>query len=121
MDPRAIDDAAIDVCPTCSGLWVDWFDGELRTVAVSVGDLAIPTAPFDAHPEGCPRCRRPLAPERWGRDEVELLRCAECAGAFVPRASLDALAASRPDEEPDSAWQRLFAIIRRLFAIGNED
>lgn len=115
MEPRAIDDAVVDLCPACGGLWVDWFDGELRAVAISVGPLALATTPIEPRPEGCPRCRRPLSPEEWGRGAIELLRCAECAGAFVPRASLDDIVASG-SEEPDSAWSRLLALIARLFS-----
>ena len=37
MDERRILDAVVDVCPTCHGLWIDWFDGDLAHLTREAG------------------------------------------------------------------------------------
>jgi len=98
----------------------------------------------------CPRCTRQLVVERYvvnadvstagekrePRTSVsqitgaDLLRCEECAGVFVPRASADLLSTLASDEQPPPSstapgaavleplpWQRLMAVIRRLLGL----
>jgi Zn-finger nucleic acid-binding protein len=72
-------EAEVDVCDACGGVWVDWFDGELRAIAAETqkvrdegqrsapggvsGDKRIPN---EAAAHGaCPRCTRQLVPERY--------------------------------------------------------
>ena len=66
LDPKQVGDAIIDVCPACGGIWVDWFDGDSwRWCAARPGEgRAHPRA---AGSSACPRCRRPLASERYRR------------------------------------------------------
>ena len=126
MATEAVGDADVDVCTACGGMWVDWFDGEVRTVASSVlaGERARASRPTPAPAlrnesvatGACPRCMRQLAVERYvvrvavgpktsERTSVstttgaDLLRCEECAGVFVPRSSAALLATLPPDEE----------------------
>jgi len=71
-----LEEAEVDVCAACGGLWVDWFDGEVKRVATEVlaGEnvrLSRPSAPTssirnEAFATGaCPRCTRQLAVERY--------------------------------------------------------
>jgi Zn-finger nucleic acid-binding protein len=78
-------EAEVDVCDGCGGLWVDWFDGELRAIATETQSVRSP-ADVDAGAreenekdeqnerpstnEGpalgaCPRCTRHLVSERY--------------------------------------------------------
>jgi Zn-finger nucleic acid-binding protein len=116
MDPRAVNDVVIDVCSGCKGLWLDWFDGELAQVAHDAAPLSVPRSPAPASAgRTCPDCRTPLAPEAY-QSAAGLLRCGECAGTFVPRASFEALAqlADVAEEQPPSALRRLVNAILRL-------
>lgn len=89
-------DAEVDVCDACGGLWVDWFDGELRAIATETLHASEPRAPNgDAQrrhePAGrnepiaagaCPRCTCQLVSERYAvRTRAESTR-------DDPRASL---------------------------------
>jgi Zn-finger nucleic acid-binding protein len=119
---REISAAVIDVCRDCGGLWVDWHDGDLSEVVRGSGPRGAPsTAPSAAPPEApivpvCPRCSRPLHDERYRDDGPAILRCGECAGAFVPRASAGELASlSVRDDEDDSEagfFRRLILRVR---------
>lgn len=129
MSVESLAEADVDVCGSCGGMWVDWFDGEVKRVATEVlqGEAArasrasAPSSSLrnEAFATGaCPRCSRQLAVERYvvkadvgGKNDGErtsvsqttgadLLRCEECAGVFVPRTSAGLLATLPPDEEP---------------------
>jgi Zn-finger nucleic acid-binding protein len=124
--------ARIDVCDACEGLWVDWFDGDVHAVALEQ-ELArvergtpLPDRP-SARPSGsgvCPHCTQRLVAELYrfpdARDDelvdgVELLRCAECAGAFVPRGSAHLLLERAREGRAATLWEVLFAMLQRLF------
>ncbi len=102
--------SVVDVCRECAGIWVDWFDGELTGIARDAGGAR--PAPESARPgkaitPSCPRCRRPLHEERYRDGAAVLLRCGECAGAFVPRASAKAIASLSVDaggEDKDAGF-----------------
>lgn len=158
IEPLA--EADVDVCNACHGVWIDWFDGELRAVATETvrKDLVgRPTDPGASRNEAiatgaCPRCTRQLVAERYtvaevvpgvaahtndagsatiNRAEIDLLRCEECAGAFVTRDAALALAALTTSEvhvERTSAapaaevldpmpWQRFLALLKRLLGM----
>jgi Zn-finger nucleic acid-binding protein len=158
MTQKTLGEAEVDVCNACGGLWVDWFDGEVRNIATEA--LSHPShapMPPGQHNEpraigACPRCTRQLARERYvikaavkatdpkdGSDNVtvaqetgaELLRCEECAGAFVSRTSAETLATLPADEEPPPSqavggpalleplpWQRLLLVLKRILGLG---
>jgi Zn-finger nucleic acid-binding protein len=127
MTVEVLAEAEVDVCGSCGGMWVDWFDGEVKRVATEVLDgerqrASRPSAETsslrnEAFATGaCPRCTRQLAIERYvvkadvrgssgERTSVstttgaDLLRCEECAGVFVPRTSAGLLATLPPDED----------------------
>ncbi|MCW5835934.1 MAG: zf-TFIIB domain-containing protein, partial [Labilithrix sp.] len=71
----------------------------------------------------CPRCARPLevelsrftdATERELITGVELLRCPECAGRFVPRSSAHLLLDRVREPRAVTLWEALVGVIRRL-------
>ena len=72
----------------------------------------------------CPRCTRPLVAELYrfadaSEDDlitgVEVLRCAECAGAFVPRGSAHLLLERVRETRTQSPTEALRALVRQLF------
>ncbi len=72
----------------------------------------------------CPRCDRALAPELYrfaDARETELItgvevgRCAECAGAFVPRGSAHLLLDRVQEGPPVTLWDVVTAFVRGLF------
>jgi Zn-finger nucleic acid-binding protein len=131
-EPMSIEnlaDAEVDVCNACGGMWIDWFDGEIKRVAsavvaseperISRPSLEASSLRNEAFATGaCPRCTRQLVIERYvvradvgnrshgERTSVsqttgaDLLRCEECAGVFVPRTSAGLLVTLPADEEP---------------------
>ena len=154
-------DCEVDVCDACGGVWIDWFDGEVRAIAtetlrVSTSDLTIAEkADDDARSSAksneaeaigaCPRCAKHLVAERYimttdvhrdGRPSgappslvagkptgAELLRCEDCMGSFVTRASMEVLAfLSKTDESPNSIspmsrarplpWERFVGVVK---------
>ena len=142
MSAEQIGDAEVDVCTPCGGMWVDWFDGEVRQIATGVlaGDAARasrPTPPVSnlrnesVATGACPRCMRQLAVERYvvrveagprtaERTSVstttgaDLLRCEECAGVFVPRTSASLLATLPPDEAAPPSSTVAHAVLEPL-------
>ena len=122
LDPKGVGKAIIDVCPSCGGIWVDWFDGELLAMVqgaprgVGVGN----GGDGGAWGEACPRCKMPLHAEQYLESRAAILRCGDCAGAFVSRSAAKTLIALQPGREkapvePD-ALERLIAVLRRWFA-----
>ena len=127
---RALDleepQAEVDVCDACGGIWLDWFDGEVRVLATEtlrVSSTDVQASDHDRKSNeplavgACPRCTKQLVPERYimsaplSRDGgvvtkptgAELLRCEDCMGSFVTRASAEVLAfLSASDEPPPS-------------------
>jgi ferredoxin len=126
MVVEILGEAEVDVCGACGGMWVDWFDGEVKGVATELlrseterasrPSVATSSLRNEAFATGaCPRCTRQLAIERYvvkadvgregGRTSIttatgaDLLRCEECAGVFVPRTSATLLATLPQDED----------------------
>lgn len=125
LDTRVLHDAEVDVCPRCKGIWVDWFDGELHEVALQASPMSIPsTVIAELKTANCPHCKRSIDLQPYGPGGPALWRCGECAGAFVPRASFEALTEMMPPEdvppsqhdEPKSAFDKLRAILHRLLS-----
>jgi Zn-finger nucleic acid-binding protein len=122
LDPASVGGAIIDVCRACAGIWVDWLDGELTEVA-----QATPIPPAAGVAGGgsmaCPRCQRPLDSEGYLETDATVLRCGECAGAFVPRAGMAILVnARRPGTgggAGETGLSKLVALIRRWLERGS--
>lgn len=124
LEPTTVGEAVIDVCPACAGIWVDWFDGDLAEMA-RASDAAPTRAIAPRGAPTCPRCQLGLDEELHAGLRSEdgervtgggavILRCAECAGAFVPGASVRLLASAPPsaDDLPQSFWGKLLAVLR---------
>jgi Zn-finger nucleic acid-binding protein len=120
LAPQLVDEATIDVCPGCAGVWVDWFDGDLGAMVRGAPTAARGAAPAQVGNAACPRCTLPLTAERWQESRAHILRCGGCAGAFVPRDAAEVIAAADPDGKGGpppaaDAWSRLAAVLQRWF------
>lgn len=131
MRREATTSAEVEVCDACEGLWVGWFDGEVHTLAIEAEAARLdrgtpppsrPTEPTSGS-RTCPRCSRPLALELYrfadAKDDdlitgVEVLRCADCAGAFVPRGSAHLLLDRVREGRGLSIWEVVTAFLRRV-------
>ncbi len=128
LEPRdAGSGALVDVCPGCAGVWIDWFDGDPSTLARELAPLGPARDPSEGESGApCPRCTQRLLEEPYAGNGPRVLRCVDCAGAFVPRSSYDDLAELAPpvaeDEAPPTepnGLGRLVAAIRRWIAPGD--
>lgn len=125
--------SAVDVCDGCGGLWIDWFDGEIQALAVEAEvarldrrpQLPAPRTTDELRPGSstCPRCMQPLVPELHRFEDatddelvngVELLRCTECVGSFVPRPSVHLLLGRALEPRTVTLWEALVALVERL-------
>ncbi len=124
MDERQVEEALIDVCPTCHGLWLDWFDGDTLSLTYGVMPLSMraPIAmPADAT---CPRDTTTLEARSHEGGGPLVYRCGECHGTFVPHAAAEALLewspppSTKPAAEEDqerTILERLVTVIRSVF------
>jgi Zn-finger nucleic acid-binding protein len=109
--------AIVDLCAKCGGVWIDWEDGDLTALAREVPATAGRELPRSG-PGACPRCNRPLGIELF-LGVAEVLRCGDCAGAFLPYPSIGKVAASTPADERDERgedgfWKRVSGRLRAL-------
>jgi len=117
LDATEVGEAVIDVCPACGGIWIDWFDGELSEMVRGAPPARGAGIPAQPGRSACPRCQRPLEAEPYLASGGDVLRCADCAGAFVPRDAARAIAGAGPDGPPpaEDALSRLSAVLQRWF------
>jgi Zn-finger nucleic acid-binding protein len=88
--------ALVDVCSDCGGVWVDWLDGEVASVARRAARRAHGHSRAPGALQGaCPGCGQELYADRYEPEGPEVFRCGGCAGTFVPRASLGPLGRAR--------------------------
>ena len=118
LEPHAIEDCLVDTCPGCAGIWIDWDDGPIHSVARRVQARAKqPKVAPEWQVPRCPRCHVPLVVERFetGSLAVVVHRCGDCAGAFVDHQAAQMLAATRPASmDSDGASQK--GVLARLTA-----
>lgn len=131
MRPEPTSTAAPQVCDACGGLWIDWFDGEVHVIAVEQEVVRVergtPLPPRPREPSrgpgSCPRCQRALVTELYpfadvDDDElvggVDLLRCPECAGAFVPRGSAHLLLERVREKRTQSPLSAIRGLVRQV-------
>jgi Zn-finger nucleic acid-binding protein len=138
MRCEAVPSAEVDICDACGGLWIDWFDGEVQTLAIEAEAARVergtpppgmlPNARANNMQSGggasaCPRCMRQLEQELFQFSDategelvtgVELLRCSECAGSFVPRPSAHLLLDRVREPRAATLWEALVAFLQRL-------
>ncbi len=86
--------AMVDLCPKCGGVWLDWEDGDFTELAREIPPARVREIPRGG-PGSCPRCHKALSAELF-QDMAEVLRCTDCAGAFLPYASIGKIAAGTP-------------------------
>jgi Zn-finger nucleic acid-binding protein len=119
MEDRAASDAVVDVCTDCHAVWIDWFDGDIATVASDVQVVkTIPVRVADKHP--CPRCHTELVSEKLYNTGPHVLRCTDCSGVLVPSSVLAEVVAigpadQRKDVVDDSPFARMLAKLRKVF------
>ncbi len=116
LDPKNVGESIIDVCPACQGIWVDWFDGDLVQMVRGAPPGGGPAAPDGRGTSACPRCRRELGWESYQASGAQVLRCADCAGVFVPGTSIRALVAragSSAEHAPQDAFSKLAMALER--------
>jgi Zn-finger nucleic acid-binding protein len=129
LEAHTIDapNAVVDLCKRCGGVWIDWEDGDFTALAREMPPAEARQIPRGG-PGSCPRCNQPLKVEVF-LDTAEVLRCGDCAGAFLPYASIGKIAASTPAdarEDPReeaagqadeaSTWARVMGALRQLLA-----
>ena len=120
------------VCDGCDGLWIDWFEGEVSAIAVEREAARVErgmpppgrTIAQAAGTRACPDCARALVAELYrfadATDDdliagVELLRCPECAGAFVPRGSAHLLLERSREAKTQSPLTAIRYLVRQMF------
>lgn len=141
MTQQALEECEVDICTTCGGIWVDWFDGEVRRVTKEAMGAAAVTPRSDGGDRpsrneavaigACPRCTRQLVSERYKLDGqatgADLMRCEDCLGVFVTKSSSEMLVALPPEEQPPPSeapavleplpWQRFLMVIKRALGL----
>lgn len=119
LSPQQVGDAIIDVCPSCGGIWVDWFDGDLSTMVRGAPPAPKGRTPTQPGSWACPRCHCPLAVESYLQTRADIYRCSDCSGAFVPRSAAQAIVKADPERKgpppADDALSRLAAVLERWF------
>lgn len=113
LDEQLHDGVHVDVCPDCSGVWIDWMDGDLEGVT---SKLELPRAQLQRG-EGtgaCPVCASELDEDAF--DGVTIRRCGSCAGAWISRRSLAAFQQRIADDTVNPTEDPL--LTRVLDAIG---
>lgn len=121
LEERPTSSAIVDVCADCHAVWIDWFDGDLSTVAGQVHVKAALPASHSGE-RRCPRCRDMLGSEQLRGHGPSVLRCPSCAGVLIPSAIIEEVASLGPadagedTESSKSTLDKLFAAVRRLFS-----
>ncbi len=120
------------VCDACDGLWIDWFEGEVSAIAVEKeaarAECGTPLSGRPSQPPAgtgaCPRCTCMMVAELYRfadatEDDlitgVELLRCPECAGAFVPRGSAHLLLERSLEAKTQTPMTAIRYLVRQMF------
>ncbi len=120
------------VCDACDGLWIDWFEGEVTAIAVEKEAARVERGtPLPSRPSlppagtgACPHCARALVAELYrfadATDDdlitgVEIVRCPECAGAFVPRGSAHLLLERSLEAKTQTPMTAIRSLVRQMF------
>ncbi len=121
MAVKKVQDARLDVCGNCGGVWIDWFDGDPVRAVRGVGTVRHPASPVATDTRlQCPRCHVPLETESFRDEGPGVFRCNQCYGLHVPSESFHALAALSPnptvpaEEEGSGMWDALSEMVGRL-------
>ncbi len=122
MDVVTVGAESLDVCGQCSGIFVDWFDGEIQALlegyeASSGGPARTQLGSQTLGP--CPKCRVPMTEDVHARSGANIFRCTACGGAFVPLKARAPIVFAGPDPDTvtePTAWDRLVTFIGSMFA-----
>jgi Zn-finger nucleic acid-binding protein len=119
MAPQQVGEAIIDICASCGGIWVDWFDGELAALVRHAPPVEGAQPPNRPGRWACPRCHCQLAEEVYLQSGADILRCSDCSGAFVSRSAARTIARGNPEHKgpppAEDALSRLAAVLQRWF------
>jgi Zn-finger nucleic acid-binding protein len=113
----------IDLCDSCGGVFLEFFDGEPVALSRRLLPALHPTRPGtpSAGDElDCPDCRTPMVEQPYLRRGPAIARCESCMSVFATRPQLQELAEFRIPEdggaEPtwaDALAERLAGIFQR--------
>jgi Zn-finger nucleic acid-binding protein len=123
------------ICDACDGVWVDWFDSDVHAIAIEQEAARVARGtPLPSRPSqpttgsgACPRCTRGLVADVYRfadatEDElitgVDVMRCPECAGAFVPRGSAHLLLERARERRTQSPIEAIRVFLRQIFGRG---
>jgi Zn-finger nucleic acid-binding protein len=92
----------IDLCDSCGGVFLEFFDGEPVALSRRLLPALHPTRP-DAPSLGaelrCPDCRTPMVEQPYLHRGPHIARCESCMSVFATRAQLQELAGFRIPED----------------------
>lgn len=107
--------AWVDVCDSCGGVFVEFFDGESSAIARDLVHSISPRAGTSVDSETrpiCPECAIPMHTTSYLGDGPEIERCGSCASFFMTRDGLGAMADYRAKRVEQSNWlERVLAAL----------
>ena len=103
--------ADIDRCPSCGGVFLEFFDGEPSALARGL-DRRPDLAPTGGRPQGgdhrCPDCGEPMVIRAYLDQGPEVPRCETCLAVFLTPALRVEMARLRlardPEATEDEGW-----------------
>jgi hypothetical protein len=117
MEERTTEGAMIDACPSCGGVYLDWFDGEPQ-IALSGWEPTTHARPSARRLSGpCPKCGGGLEGEELVPTGAIVFRCVSCAGFFATEAAAKMIAGHTeplPSETP-SVLTQIIESLKILF------
>jgi hypothetical protein len=107
--------AWVDVCDSCGGVFIEFFDGESSAIArdlVKSAPLRAGTSVDSEAKPICPECAIPMHTGSYLGDGPEIERCGGCASLFMTRDGLEAMADYRAKHIERSSWlERVLAAL----------
>jgi hypothetical protein len=123
MDEVPIEAAAgehveVDRCPSCAGIFLEFFDGEPSALSRGLRAATTPSGrPSVSGPLRCPDCIQPMVRRAYLGHGPELARCEGCLAIFLTPAEASELARLElPPEppQPEPSWlERLLGWLPR--------
>lgn len=99
-------EADVDVCDTCHGAFLEFFDGEPVALAGAMLSVVRLDGPVLFHDElVCPDCVAPMERRAYLEQGPQVPRCETCLALFLDPALLEELARTRfTEEEEEKTW-----------------
>lgn len=105
----------VDVCESCEGVFVEFFDGESSAIARELVENRPPrAASVTSSPASvtCPECAIVMHTVSYLGDGPSIERCGGCASLFMKRNELEAMAEYRTrDTNPRGCLDRVLSAI----------